>query len=273
MPKANQPEPRKRPSIFWWSMINVLALAFAIFSWTSCYFLFNFPERPWNYSVLKKLDRLPPLDFFEDPKDLPKASTLLPKGDAKTDGIYQKLDTQALKQLAPGKSPAEALAALNTRLKRNYLTHFKNPDNLHYIRGTWRIISVRRLTEQDFLSDGYVILAQALETPEDATLTTELVPYPVEMEVILPTTAEQEIPEDAALMADNVLSVDRLPHALALLHVSRSGTPDEPVTRVTTIPLLGTSFPLGNIRLPLEAPTFANPEARFPLVRGDDEGG
>lgn len=263
VPLTNQ-EPKKRhPSIFWWSLINVIALAFAIFSWTGCYFLFNFPERPWNYSVLQKINRLPELTFFEK-QDLPKGKAIPPGL------IYQRYDDVTLRRTNPNKSPGETLATLNAQLKRNYISHYKSPVSHHYIAGNWRIRSVRKLDDKDFISSGFALLAQALVIPNaqmDST-SPELLPYPVELEILLPTSSETEIPPQTEIAEDNSFTLNKHPHALAVLHVSRSGTPDEPVTRVTAIPLSQTAFPLTkDTVLPLLPPTQVNPEGQFPLFK------
>ncbi len=265
MPHQSDTPARRRPNYFWWALINALALAFAVLSWTGCYFLFSFPEKPWNYSLLQKLGRLPEIAFFEG-SDLPKATTLPPEQLYRI--IFQR------KGEGEGLLDATTLLTLNQQLKRNYITNFKKPMNLNYVRGTWRILSVRKLTDEDFIPQGFAVLAQALAIPSDQENSTnpELLPYPVELEIILPTEADTEIPPDTELTADNSFEIDRTRNGLIIIHIARTGTVDEPVSRLTTIPLLDKPFSLTQeTRLELNAPAKLNPKGRFPLFQDQDE--
>ncbi|MDQ8190017.1 hypothetical protein [Roseibacillus persicicus] len=265
MPHQSDSPAKRRPNFFWWTLINLLALAFAVLSWTGCYFLFNFPERPWNYSVLERLGRLPEITFFKG-EELPKATTLPPQQ------LYG-LIYQRNSEVPPGQHPKlldpTTLQTLNVQLKRNYLTNFKKPMNLNYVRGTWRILSLRQLTKDDFVQHGFAVLAQALAVPAEQENSTnpELLPFPVELEIILPTAPGVEIPPDTEITTDNLFELDRVRHGLIIIHIARSGTADEPVSRITTIPLLDKPFPLSKeANIQLTVPDKVNPKGTFPLM-------
>lgn len=267
VPHQAESPAKRRPNFFWWALINGLALTFAVISWTGCYFLFNFPEKPGNYALLKKLGRVPEITFFEGSK-LPKATTLPPE--QLYGMIYER-------QKSNGASPSlidnTTLQTLNQQLKRNYITNFKNATNLNYVRGNWRILSVRELTEKDFVTQGFAVLAQALAIPSDQVNSTnpELLPYPVELEIILPTAPEVTIPPETEITEDNSFEIDRTRNGLIILHVARAGTLDEPVSRLTTIPLLEKPFPLTKeSQIALSPPTGINPKALFPLFQSSD---
>ena len=254
---------KRRPNYFWWTLIDLLTRAFAVLSWTGCHFLFNFPEKPWNYSVLQKIGRLPEISFFKG-SELPKATTLLPQ--QLYGMIYQRKGDKLL--------DATTLQTLNLQLKRNYITNFKKPMNLNYVRGTWRILSVRKLNKNDFVSNGFVVQAQALAIPTEQENSTnpELLPFPVELEIILPTAPGVEIPSNAEITADNSFGIDRARNGLIILHISQAGTLDEPISRITTIPLLDKPFTLtkgANIKL--TAPKAVNPNASFPLFPNQED--
>lgn len=255
---------KARPNFFWWTLINILALAFAVLSWTGCFFIFNFPEKPWNYSILKKIGRLPEISFFEG-GDLPKATTLPPE--QLYGMIYQRQTTgnELPKLLNP-----TTLQTLNLQLKRNYIRNFKKPTNLNYVRGTWRILSVRELTDEDFVNDGFAVLAQALAIPTDQINSTnpELLPFPVELEIILPTAPGVSIPPDTEITADNSFEIDRARNGLIIINIARAGTNDEPVSRLTTIPLLEKPFTLAKgANIELTTPAVVNPKGQFPLFQ------
>ncbi len=259
---AHQTDTPRRPNYFWWTLINLLAIAFAVLSWTGCYFIFNFPEKPWNYSILEKLGRLPEITFFEG-SNLPKATTLPPK--QLYGMIYQRRnDNEGTPQLLD----PTTLKTLNLQLKRNYVTNFKKPINLNYVRGTWRILSVRELEADDFVTSGFAILAQALAIPSEQENSTnpELLPFPVELEIILPTAPDTRIPNNTEITAENSFEIDRSRNGLIIIHVARGGTADEPISRLTTIPLLNKPFTLTkDANIKLTVPTRVNLKASFPI--------
>lgn len=262
MSHPSDPAAPRRLSVFWWTLINILALAFAILSWTGCYFLFNFPERAWNYSFLQKIGRLPELTFFES-EDLPDGGALPPR--SLYGLIYERNQTAGLPKIMD----PETLGTLNLQLKRNYISNFQEAKNINYVGGTWRILSVQKLTSEDFIPNGFVVLAQALVIPQEQENSTrpQMLAFPVELEIILPTTPDQAIPNGAEIEAENSFELSKANHALVILHLSQSGTRDEPITRITAIPLMRRGFPLGkDSTLPLTIPTLVNPEGRFPLV-------
>ena len=53
-------------SLFWWTMLIILLALAAIASWTFCLFAFNYPEKPVNYWVLQKFNKLEPLQRFSN---------------------------------------------------------------------------------------------------------------------------------------------------------------------------------------------------------------
>lgn len=269
MPHQSDSPAKRRPNFFWWTLINLLALAFAVLSWTGCYFLFNFPERAWNYSILERLGRLPEITFF-DGEDLPKASTLPPQ---QLYGLIYQRNEESSPELHPKLLDPTTLQTLNVQLKRNYLTNFKKPMNLNYVRGTWRILSLRQLTGDDFVQHGFVVLAQALAVPAEQENSTnpELLPFPVELEIILPTAPGVEIPPETKITTDNSFELDRVRHGLIIVHIARAGTADEPISRISVIPLLDKPFALTkDTSIKLTVPEKVNPRGTFPLVKSKE---
>ena len=267
MPHSSASPVKRRPNFFWWTLINALALAFAVLSWVGCYFIFNFPEKPWNYALLQKLGRIPEITFLEG-SELPKATTLPPQ--QLYGMIYQR---EATANGNPKLLDATTLQTLNLNLKRNYITNFKKPMNLNYVRGTWRILSIRELNENDFVPHGFAVLAQALAIPTEQENSTnpELLPFPVELEIILPTAAGTKIPEDTVISEDNTFEIDRARNGLIIINIARGGTPDEPVTRLTTIPLLDKPFTLAeDARIELSPPKKLNPKGIFPVFKAEE---
>ena len=131
---------RRRPPFFWWILANLLAAAFAVVSWTTCLYIFNYPEKPTNYELLRKLKRLAPIAEFT-PLDSPDGDPANPQvAFSKFISIENK-----------------ALTALNTRLRRNYITNFKDPKFVTYAEGDFRVTHLRPLTPDDFFHPGVLV--------------------------------------------------------------------------------------------------------------------
>ena len=52
--------------LFWWTMLIILLALGAVASWTFCIFAFSYPEKPLNYAVLQKFNKLEPLKKFSN---------------------------------------------------------------------------------------------------------------------------------------------------------------------------------------------------------------
>lgn len=79
MPKLIEEPPRRRPPYFWWLLANLLALCFAVLSWTVCLHVFGNPEIPRNYEIMRRLGRLPTLSRYWV-LNVPNGNLLDPKG-------------------------------------------------------------------------------------------------------------------------------------------------------------------------------------------------
>lgn len=235
-----------------------MALCFAILSWAGCYYLFRYPERAANYSLLARLDRLPGHHFFPA-KGLPSHQTLNPED------LYRQFDLLALRFKNPERSDVQIIAEINRNLLHRYLTRYAKKNPAIITTGTFRIKAIRELTKSDFISQGYVVLLQALKntgTPNDPNYE----PFPLEIELLLPTASGTTISPDTRIASDNQLELNKTAHAFSLLHLTPGGTPDDPLPRFTAIPLLDSSFALTEgSKLTLSAPKRVNIQAPFPL--------
>lgn len=235
---------KRRPSIFWWTLANLLAAAFAITSWTLCLYLFRFPERPANYDLLRKLKRLDPVVSYP--------ALDAPKGDS--------YDPQSLLTKFYSMS-GDQLAAHNLAFKRNYLTNFKKAKVINYLEGTYRVENTRLLTAEDFFHPGIVVHAQATVQPDELN---EPSPYPVFLELLLPTKEE---PAVIPFKKGDSLPLSRTYHRALILHAAKRGTANEPAVCLTAVPLSFENYkaPDGQL-LPLAAPDPLNMSAPFPVL-------
>ena len=236
---------RKPPPFFWWLLANLLAAAFAVISWTTCLYIFNYPERPQNYEILRKLKRLPPVTEFA-PKECPDGDPADPK--------------TAFTKFFPLKD--KRLDAYNLVRKRDYLTNYKEPSAPTYVEGNFIVSHVRKLTAADFFHPGLAIRAQALvETGE----TDEAASYPVVIELLLPTAEE---PARDYFKPDDTITLSRATHRAAVIAYTKLGTHEEPLICLTVIPLsYGHYLSPDGETLPLSPPDPLNLSASFPTMK------
>jgi hypothetical protein len=241
---VEEPAPR-RPAYFWWLLANVLALCFAVMSWTLCLHVFGNPEIPRNYEILRKLGRLPVLERYTV-LDVPNGNLLDPRG------LYSRFF--ALN--------ADQLGRLNTQLKRNYLTNFNRPLSLTYIEGDYQVEAVRELGPGDFLSEGFAIRARALVKPDDFT---KAAAFPVIIEYIFPTREKQAF---AKFRTGDILTVKKSPNCAAIVHAEKILEDDDQVLCLTVIPIAYGPYRVGDsATFSIEPPTEVHPAAGFPVFR------
>lgn len=245
MPRTIEAPPPPKPAYFWWLLANLLALCFAVISWFVCLSIFQNPEVPQNYEILRKLKRLPELKRYIV-LEVPNGNALNPKE------LYQKFF--GVKE--------DEIAELNKLLMRNYLTNFERPLLLHYIEGKYQVDGVRALGKDDFFSPGVVVRAQALVKPDEFTTDS---PYPVVIEYLFPTEDDNAA---AKFKIGDVLEVTKSPNCAAVVHVDKARRDDEEVLLLTVIPIAYGPYKIGNsTSFNIEPPTELRPGAGFPVLK------
>lgn len=238
------PAPR-RPPYFWWLLANLLALCFAVVSWTACLHVFRNPEIPRNYEILRRLGRLPAMTRYTV-LTAPNGNLLDPKG------LYSKFYPLT----------GDKLSRFNGRLLRNYLTNFERPLALTFIEGDYKVESVRRLGKGDFIESGLVVRARALVKPDDFS---KPAPFPLIIEYVYPTKDRSAVGE---FRPEDVLSVKKSPNCAAVVNVSRINEKDESILCLTVIPIAYGPYRIGDsITFEIEPPVQVFPAAGFPMFK------
>ena len=236
--------PRKRPPFFWWFLANTLAIAFALSAWIVCLNLFRDPTNPISYQWMMKVGRLDPPARFS-PSEAPEPSSV-------SDPRELEVRFAALGR--------DELDSLNRELRRAYLTNFEKAPLLTYLTGEFRVTEARALSENDFLSPGIVVKAQALVRPDAVA---DPLPYPVFIECLFPSTdaSPDSFPPDQSF------TLERLPHCAALLNVGRTDHQEREVILASVVPLSAIEFtPPAGPAFRIAPPERANPEATFPAL-------
>ena len=237
----------KRPPYFWWILAHALAVCLCALSWILSLQIFNHPERPQNYTILKKLGRAPePIEFCA--LEAPAGDSLLPNA------IYKNYAAYA----AP--ENAKKLTKLNVRLLRAYLQNYTEELKPVYIEGDYRVLQVKPLQNTDLMYPGFAIRAQAFIQSDNLG---NAGPYPVIIEYICPC---ENMASFTWAKPGNSLRVQKIPHCASILNVSLLGTSDEPIINLTVVSLTYNDVVIGESRqVDLAAPKKINLAGRLPL--------
>ncbi|MEK7950133.1 hypothetical protein [Luteolibacter soli] len=245
MPRDKQPPPKKKrsPAYYWWALANVVALCLAVLSWLLCLHVFQHPEIPRNYEILRKLKRVEP--------PLPLPLLQAPPGES--------ADPRAFYRRYAGLSD-EDLQTFNAALMRNYLTNLKEPALIQYAEGDYQVQEVRKLGPDDLFHPGFAVRAQAMIAPDEFT---KPAPWPVVIEYLFPT---DETKAEGWIAAGDQLSVSKFPNCAMLLHVAKVAGEDTPIMVMTVVPVAFGNFEPGKDRkFALKAPTELNPAGPLPV--------
>ncbi len=248
MPREKEaPRKKRKPAFYWWTLANSLALCAAILSWLLCLHIFNHPEIPRNYELMRKLG------LAEAPE--PREGLTAPPGEA--------VDPRALYRRYASLDAA-SLSRLNAALMRNYLTDLKTPKLIQYAEGEYRVEEIRKLDENDLFHPGFAVKARAMLPPDEFS---EPAPWPVTIEYLFPTHHERA-PD--WIVPGDLLAISKFPNCAMVLHVARIDSEDTPVVNLTLVPVLFGDFQVGSGRtFRLQAPERLNPAAPLPVFSAD----
>ena len=230
--------------IFWWSVAIVILMALAAFSWIGSIFVFTHPEKAFNYQLLSRIQRLEEIKHFTE-KDIPMGKSLTPPE------LFQKFYPFT----------GENLAEHNELLRRNYITNYKSRDEKpYYVRGRFKVVHARPLTDKDLFPSGLV--ARAVAVNQDGKEYRNVV-----VEYVLPTGSAVpgvEFSPGDLLDIDSRRSKKRLYGAV--INIQR---PSEDVLVFTVVPLMYGEHlidPVKNIVLTAIPPQRLNMRARLPIT-------
>ena len=227
----------------WWTLANLAVLTFAILSWAGCYYLFNFPEIPTNFSILERLGRIGVVKKFT-PLDAPGTKS------ATSEDLYEliySLDDEKVRKF-------------NQVLKRGYITNYEKIPVYRYLQGEFRILEVRALTEEDFLSPGVVIKARAYVKTDKNDLSS---PYPLIIDYVLPTNMKGA---EGFFQVGDLFEVEKSKHCASIINVMKEGRKEDPTLRVVAVPLAYNIYVSPDkTEIPMVRPDGINISASLPI--------
>ena len=233
--------PRRKSSLFGWSVTILLLTGFAFAAWLGSFYIFWQPERPESYRILKKLHKIEPSKRFE--------LTAAPAGEFLTGKqLYDRYIAM---------SPTE-LAKTNAELIRNYIRNFQQVRGLvPYVVGRFDIMEARELSANDVFTSGMVALTNAVDYGE------------LLMEHVYPSDP-QALPLMKQTLATGLeIKLERTHDLSAIIHAER--LPDGRVM-ITAMPLLYGRYTVtrGSGTFSLEPPLDLNLAAGWPLYKDSE---
>ncbi len=185
-PARSLPAARGDAGLFWWTMAIFVLLALTTFSWLSSLYIFRHPEKPRNYRLLAKFEKLPPLKKFNE--------RTVPQGKFHTaEDIFSKYS-----RFTDGER-----AVQNDLFKRSYIRNYDDAPPV-YVRGHYRIYKVENLTEAQPFTSGLVVRARSVDLPN------------VSIEFVFPTDS---LPRERLSYGDDLV-LDTNESFASVLHIS-----------------------------------------------------
>lgn len=233
----------RRPPWFWWILLLILCSCFSLLCWSLCISIFNNPEIPRNYEILRKLGRLPIHKAY--------TSQTAPKHAASS------VDTLRKSYLVFNDKELEII---NRSLLHSYLTNFVDSNFCAYLEGDFQITGARKLSEKDIISKGFAIQLRAYVQGDEYSDPT---PYPLIAEIIFPTPYEDSFKD---FHKGDMLELDITPQFASVLNVGKmTQENDDTIIVITAISLAGKLRPPHGGSFDLAPPAELNLEAVFPL--------
>jgi hypothetical protein len=218
-------------NLFWWTIVITFMMGMATFCWFFSIMVFQYPEKPLNYRVLAKVNKLPVIRKF--------SVYTVPNGSSKS----------AKDLLASYFAYTTAqLEVSNGILKRAYIRNYDRQDPPIYVTGGFQVLEQRRLTEEDVVTEGWIVRTRSVDIED------------VDVEIVMPSLEVKSPP----FATGEVLTLDKRSTFAALVHVERLG--DDRFCG-TVVPLVYEGFKTeGGEVLTMNPPVKLNLEAGWPLT-------
>ena len=226
----------RRDNLFAWTIFLLLLIGVVFVCWIGSFYVFQHPESPRSYSILRKLKKIDPPKRFEP--------TLAPNGKFYHAKDFLKLITE--------KTESD-LTRMNLELLQAYIGNYSIKElQVPYLTGRFSVIQSQILSKADLFTSGYVALARSVEEPK------------LLIEQLYPADAEYTDDLRQMLQPGVEIKLERTYDLSAVLHVEK--LPDN-AWQVTIVPLNYDSYGLGAGReVHLEPPLMPNLTGLLPII-------
>lgn len=135
---------------FTWFLFLITLSSICICVWMTTLYVFNYPEKPFSYKVLKKIKKNKKLINYKR-NNYPRGNFM------NSEQVYNFFYTFEDKKLKN----------LNSIMLRNYLTNYTNKEFPPiYISDKFKIVQIRKLTNKDFFTEGLIVRARSMNYRE-----------------------------------------------------------------------------------------------------------
>ncbi|MCP5560790.1 MAG: hypothetical protein H7A55_23860 [Verrucomicrobiaceae bacterium] len=224
----------KSSGMFWWAVLITLMMGMVIFCWFFSIMVFSHPEKPFNYRLLARLDKLDAIRPF--------SIYTAPDGPVKS----AKDLLTAYYQHTP-----EQLSVANDVLMRSYIRNYakKQLPPPVFVTGSFRVLKCDPLKTADVINSGWVVRMRSVDLED------------VDVEMLLPNVTGDAAPYSpgAQLKLDGKRST-----FMAVMHVQKLG---EDRMCVSTVPLTYQGLIAENGKaLAMGPPKVLNMDASLPVT-------
>src|SRR5260221_991791 len=227
-----------KDNLFLWTIFILLLIGVAAACWMGSFLIFNHPEDPRWYKVLRKIKKIDAPKRFE--------VTAAPPGEFLSAAkLYDKYSKYKQRQLEEE----------NNELIRNYIKNFRETKKLTpYTTGRFNIVSSYELKPADMFPSGVVALAQSIDFPQ------------VLIEHVYPAATENVATLRAMLQTGLDMKIERTNDLSAIIHIEK--IPDGRL-QFTLVPLLYGTYALkqGVGTFSLEPPADLNMAGGVPITK------
>lgn len=235
----DEPAPKKRDSLFIWTVFILLLIGLAFACWLGSFYIFGHPEQARNYRILQRLKKIDPLKRFEETK--------APPGEfLSAQRLFEKY----------GKYSTLQLESENAELLRTFVTNYRETKKLvPYMRGNFTIAESAVLTEKDFITKGMVALGVSNEFPQ------------VLIEHLYPMKDGGIAKAKPLLVTGNPIKLERTLDLGAVIHIARVS---DGRMQFTVVPLMYGSYTLAGVgNFSTEVPADVHIEGGLPVMTGE----
>ena len=186
-------QPQGRDSLFTWTVGLFVLAGVVIACWLGSFYVTGHPEKPTMYRILRSANQIGSPTRFE--------TTAAPQGK-----FFSAKDAfDHFSQMTSLQLDNE-----NAKLLRNYIRNYKNLARpVPYLHGKFVVVQAYSLSKSDFISEGLVVLTQAVEHPQ------------VLVEVICPAAPGQLRSMATSFTPGTEIKFDKTLDLTAVVHVAR----------------------------------------------------
>jgi len=233
--RGRLPPPEGSDGLFGWTVVILLLCGVAVVCWIGTFWVFDHPEKPFNYQLLAKLNKLAPPKRFE--------LTAAPAGEfLGADKLLERY----------GAMTAAGLDDESNHLLRSYLRNYDHQvGKVPYVTGKFTVLDAFPMGENQYFGTGMVALAQSNDVPT------------IYVEAIFPAPKEQLAAMQRVLATGLGLELRRSFDLSAIAHVTNLGGGR---LLFTCMPLLYASYGQSGSSFQLEPPSVLFVKAGLPLV-------